>query len=84
MKTAQGIQRASSEDRYEALFRVTKAIAECDDSDDMADTFTRKLREVIPLDYLQFVGFDPRLGLLRAASLKPTAGARIALRCPGR
>jgi len=62
MRTAQGIQRASSEDRYEALFRVTKAIAECADSDHMADTFTRRLREVIALDYLQFVGFDPETG----------------------
>lgn len=58
MRTAPGIQRASSEDRYEALFRVTKAIAECHDSDHMADTFTRRPREVIPLDYLQ-LAFDP-------------------------
>jgi len=62
MRTAQGMQRASSEDRYEALFRVTKAIAACHDSDHMADTFTSRLREVIPLDYLQFVGFDPETG----------------------
>lgn len=58
MNPAPGIQRAASEERYEALLRVTKVIAACDGRNELADTFTSKLREVISLDYLQFVAFD--------------------------
>src|SRR5262249_10597806 len=62
------IARAPSQNRYEALLRVTKAIASSDDCSGMADAFTARLREVIALDYLSFVGFDdsgiPRWQLL--------------------
>src|SRR5215475_8745419 len=58
MNVATVIERAPSENRYEALLRVTKAIASSEDCCGMADTFTSKLREVISLDYLRFVGFD--------------------------
>src|SRR5215470_12522806 len=58
MNVATVIERAPSENRYEALLRVTKAIASSEDCCGMADTFTAKLREVISLDYLCFVGFD--------------------------
>ena len=58
MNVATVIERAPSENRYEALLRVTKAIASSGDCCGMADTFTAKLREVISLDYLCFVGFD--------------------------
>jgi formate hydrogenlyase transcriptional activator len=58
MDTVQGIQRVASVERYHALLRVTRAIAACDGCDELTETFTRKLREVVPLDYLQFVAFD--------------------------
>jgi hypothetical protein len=62
MPSAQGIQRAVSDDRYEALLRVTKAIAACDECSALTDTFSRMLREVISFDYLEFVGFDCHTG----------------------
>src|SRR5215472_304959 len=58
MNAAIEIRRAPSQNPYEALLRVTKAIASREDCCGMADTFTTKLREVISLDYLRFVGFD--------------------------
>jgi formate hydrogenlyase transcriptional activator len=81
MITAQGIQRAPSEHRYEALLRVTKAIAAGDDCCGMADSFTRKLREVISLDYLQFVGFDHETGKL-AWRLLEANGKRLGCSVP--
>jgi formate hydrogenlyase transcriptional activator len=62
MITAQGIQRATSQDRYEALLRVSKAIAACTDCDALADTFLRSLHEVVSADYLEFVGCDHQTG----------------------
>ena len=58
MNAATEIRRAPSQNPYEALLRVTKSIASREDCCGMADTFTTKLREVISLDYLRFVGFD--------------------------
>jgi formate hydrogenlyase transcriptional activator len=58
MNTATESRRVRAKNRYETLLRVTKAIASSEDCCGMADTFTTKLREVISLDYLRFVGFD--------------------------
>jgi formate hydrogenlyase transcriptional activator len=57
MSIAPGIERGAPAQRYEALLRVTKALAVCD-CDSGLDTFTSKLREVISLEHLYFVAFD--------------------------
>jgi formate hydrogenlyase transcriptional activator len=62
MVAAAGIQRVPTESRYEALLRATTAIAACEHCSALADSFTAKLREVISLNYLQFVGFDHDTG----------------------
>lgn len=62
MDTATEIRRAPTQNRHEALLRVTKGIASCEDCCGFGDTFTTKLREVICLDYLHFVGFDHETG----------------------
>jgi formate hydrogenlyase transcriptional activator len=59
MSVAPGIERRVPVQRYEALLRVSKALAIFDcDSDSGGDTFTRKLREVVALEHLYFVAFD--------------------------
>src|SRR5215467_10846853 len=76
MNAATEIRRAPSQNRYEALLRVTKAIASSEDCCGMADTFTTKLREVVSLDYLHFVGFDHESGTPRCQLLE-AGGQRL-------
>src|SRR5215471_7366436 len=57
MNTTSGVQPETRTQRYEALLRMTKALAVCSDCDHAADVLTKHLHEVASFDYLHVVTF---------------------------
>jgi formate hydrogenlyase transcriptional activator len=58
MSTLSAIQPETYTHRYEALLRMAKAMAVCNDCDTAGSVLTGELSHVVPFDYLHLVGFQ--------------------------
>ena len=57
MSTLSAVQPETHTQRYQALLRMSRALAFCDNCDDAAEVMVKQLREVACFDYLHVVAF---------------------------
>src|SRR5215510_7651424 len=62
MNTLTAAQQETHTQRYEALLRMAKALAVCQDCDRAAEVLESQLREVASFDYLHAVAYDTTTG----------------------